>query len=207
MTSITRGWSNETEDGSETTVAATLDMLEKRSNSAPSRIVVFKELRTFPFRSKPIELSGVARISDNFGTSIEYPDKESVIIIDHEGLLLRRFAPQGEIKDRSVKRMEGELAELMTGLFRIDKESIIERFDCEVSHEGDRWQLALAPRSEKLNSISSVTISGDELHIQSIDIKLKGGRRMEMIVSEEREMEAFAKEDLHRYFRESRASP
>lgn len=178
-----------------------LETLEEQASSSNARVVAFQEYRRFPFRSKPVELSGMARIDIERGTSVEYPEKKVAIIVDDEGMMMRRFGSDGSFKDRALPAREGETGELLSALFRFDKQALLEQFNVEATRQEEQWSLVLHPKGGDVSKLEAVEILGDAMSIRSIDIRLKGDKGFRIEPQEETELGFFSEEDLSRYFR------
>lgn len=179
-----------------------LSVLQERSERAPARFVAFREERVFPFRDKPVSLEGEIRIDRELGASIYYPEKRAAVIVDGEGLLLRRFDGEGRFRQRALNRRQAdEGADLLALLLSFDRQALEERFRMETEGGPDDWTLYLYPKNGSKEDLERVVLESDGQGLRRIGIELSGGRAFRILPQEEEEGEAFSQEERERYFR------
>lgn len=178
-----------------------IGILENRSQDMGTRIVEFVEKRVFPFRSKAATVRGIVRMSDSLGVSIEYPEKDAVLIIDDAGLIMRRLKDNGKVRERHVSLEDGELAGLMAAVMSFDKERLLEAFDLSVDGDKSSWVLTLKPKGETSEKVVKASIHSDAKLVNEVQIELKGSRQILIEILEERPVDRFDEETIQQYFR------
>ncbi len=178
-----------------------VEALAAQAQSTPARIVTFRETRAFPFRSKPVEVDGVARIERELGSSIEYPSKDAAIIVDEKGLLMRRYRADGKWRQREVAPQDGQAAELMMAALRFDPARIRELFDLSLEGAEPAWKLTLSPKGELAETVGRIELATSQLVVTSVRIDLKGQRSITLRILEETPVDSFSESERARYFR------
>lgn len=178
-----------------------IQILDARTEGVEARLVRFEEARTFPFRSKPTTLSGIARISDELGVSIEYPSKSAVMLVDDEGMLLRRLKEGGKPRERAIDAKEGQAADLIAATMEFDKEALLRLFELSATGSEDDWTLTLIPKSELDSNVEKMSIQSDDEAVRRILVELEGRRSVQIDILEERALDGFSEEERARYFR------
>jgi hypothetical protein len=165
---------------------------------ARNRQVPFTEERYFPFRPKPIVLSGVVRIIPGRSLSLAYgaPDAR-VVIIDAQGVLVREAG--GQRAAPADPRAQAATAAL-GAVMRFDPVELARDFELRGDREGDAWTLVLTPRDPALaGSLHSIGVRGNQHDLAQIE--LNAGLRIEIILGRPVEGADFTAADLARYFR------
>lgn len=185
----------------EISVERCVQMLETRTEGVDARLVRFEEARTFPFRSKPTTLEGVARISSELGVSIEYPAKDVVMVVDDEGLLLRRLKDDGRAREREIDSKQGETADLIAATMDFDAEALRRLFELSASGSEEEWTLTLTPKAELDSNVERMSIHSDNESVRRITVDLEGRRSVRIEVLEERALDGFSERERELYFR------
>lgn len=172
--------------------------LFRRLAPAGTRLVPFTEERYFPFRPKPLVLSGFVRVAPGLGLSLEYRAPEArVVIVDAQGVLVR----QGGAQRTAPSDRRGQAATAALGaVLRFDPVELARDFLLRGDRQGGAWSLTLVPREPALAaSLRSIVVSGTQAVLGRIE--LNAGLRIEIILGPAREEAAFPAADLARYFR------
>ncbi len=172
--------------------------LFRRLAPAGTRQAPFTEERYFPFRPKPLVLSGVVRIAPGLGLSLEYRAPESrVIIVDPRGVLVREAG--GQRAAPSDHRAQAATAAL-GAVLRFDPAELARDFLLKGDRQGGAWTLTLVPREPALTgSLRSIVVSGTQAVLGRIE--LNAGIRIAIILGPALEGPVFPAADLGRYFR------
>lgn len=165
-----------------------------------NRECAFQERRYFPFRRKPIELSGLVRLAPGRGLSLDYLAPEArLVIIDREGVLLREAGGQRAAPaDRRVQAATGAMAAVL----RFDPDELARDFTWQGARAGDAWRLTLQPRDPSLGgSLGEILVSGTAGRLAEIDLIRSADQRIEIVLGPPADGVVFTAEELARYFR------
>jgi hypothetical protein len=160
----------------------------------------FQERRYFPFRRKPIELSGIVRLAPDRGLSLQYLAPEArIVIIDRGGVLLREGGVQRAAPaDHRVQAATGVMAAVM----RFDPDELARDFTWAGARAGDAWRLTLQPRDPTLaGSLGEILVSGMAGRLAEIDLVRSADQRIEIVLGPPADGVAFTAAELGRYFR------
>ena len=178
------------------------EQMAVRLQASPAHEILFEESRRFPFRRTPVVLSGVIRLLDGRGISIEYPEKRSVLIADQAGVLMRKFSKDGALREKVVEMDASDTIGLLQVLFEFDTDRLAGLFDATwAPRDEGAWVIALTPRVQDPSSLEAVTLSGVGAHLKLIDVDFKGKKRMSIRPVEEHALEGFSAEVRMKYFR------
>lgn len=172
-----------------------------RLSPEKNRYAHFEERRVFPFRNKPVVLTGELRLAPDRGLSLHYlGDKPHVIVVDRQGVLLR--AERG--RERAAPS-DGRAAAATSALFNVlsfDLPALADQFEIHGVRDGDGWTLGFSPRDPKLAELTgSVIVHGVEARVERIEMSKSEQQRIEIFLSDVKEDVAFSAEELQRYFR------
>jgi hypothetical protein len=175
--------------------------LEQHLHDSPNREVVFRELRSSPFRKTPVELEGVIRVSQEGGMSIEYPEKKSLILIDRFGVLMRKYSDDGEIKEKAIGLKDSHTISLLQALIDFNANQINSLFQAEWQAAEDGWSILLYPRQEEDHKLERVSLLGTGKTMKQIDIDFGGNKSLSIFPLEEMTRDAFSAHERIQYFR------
>ena len=180
-----------------------LSDLEASVANSMVREIDFREERAFPFRSKPIELTGIVRLWRDRGISIEYPEDKTILILDDLGVLMRKIADDGSFKERSSGLGDGAMASLLKAALGFDKAELEQLFFLTWYEDAEEWSIVMTPRIEQENTIEQVTMSGQALLISKIELGFSGRKKITIIPKDEQINDGFSLEEQKKYFRSS----
>jgi len=161
----------------------------------------FTEHRFFPFRSQPMLLKGVLRISPERGLSLEYTDpQESILIADSAGLMLRDR--DGRSRDMpSGSRETGAVASLLP-IMRFDLAALYPRFVIHAYRSGAEWRFEFTPRDpEVARELGAITVGGAGTDVLHLEFRRSPSQRVDIEIGETRTGEPFSPADLKQFFR------
>jgi outer membrane lipoprotein-sorting protein len=172
-----------------------------RLSPRKNRYAHFEERRIFPFRNKPVVLTGELRLAPDRGLSLHYlGDKPHVIVVDRKGVLLR----DGHGRERAAPS-DGRAAAATSALFSVlsfDLPALAGQFEIHGLREGDGWTLGFSPRDPQLAELTgSVVVHGAGGRVERIEMAKSEQQRIEILLSDVKEDVAFSAEELQRYFR------
>ncbi len=172
------------------------------SHLAPTspRQCAFEERRYFPFRARPVVLTGTVRIAPGRGLSLEYatPARRTVII-DGEGILVRESG--GQRAAPAQGRAQAATAAL-AAILRFDPAELARDFKLDGTLGPDAWKLTLIPREPGLaESLESVSVDGVRGRLGRIELVRSAAQRIEIVLGPATEGIAFSADTLARAFR------
>ena len=160
----------------------------------------FEEHRWFPFRKKPVVLKGDVRIDAAQGLSLHYREpQESVVIIDGQGMLLRRgghdTTPPADARASATNAV-------LLHILRFDFASLAASFELYGRRAERAWTLALVPRADELRrTLGAIIVSGEADLVRRIELRHSAAQRVEIFVGDPRPPAPFTAEELRRFFR------
>jgi hypothetical protein len=162
---------------------------------------LFTERRFFPFRSQPMVLKGVLRISPERGLSLQYTQpEESVLVADAAGLLLRdrdggtRVLPSGD-------RETGAIGSLLP-IMRFDLPALYPRFVIRARRTGGDWSFEFTPREPAgASALGTIAVAGADSEVRHLEFRRSASQRVEIDVSDTRTGAPFSAADLRQFFR------
>lgn len=176
--------------------------LEQHLNDSLHREVVFRELRSSPFRKTSVELEGVIRVSQESGMSIEYPAKKSLILIDRLGVLMRKYSDDGEMKEKAIGLKDSHTISLLQALIDFNANQINSLFQAEwQAADEDGWSILLYPRQGEDHKLERVSLLGTGKTMKQIDIDFGGNKSLSIFPLEEMTRDAFSAQERIQYFR------
>lgn len=173
-----------------------------RALAAPkTRVSRFEERRHFPFREKPIVLTGEIRIIPGRGLSLSYlTPKPQMVIVDEAGVLLR----DGRGRQRSApadSRAQAATAALFS-ILRFDLPDLARQFVIHGTRAGKKWTLGFVPKDPALAGLmGTVIVAGEARRINRIDLTKSDHQRIEIIILSTMEDVIFGDEVVKRFFR------
>lgn len=161
----------------------------------------FVEQRWFPFREKPVVLSGEMRLSSAHGLSLHYLEpEEQMMIVDEHGILLR------DARGRSRQiRGDARSAAASTALLpvlRFDLVALQKAFVIHAARRGERWRFDFAPRDATLaRSLGSISAFGAGEQVARIEIRRSEKQRVVILLHDSRIGTSFTADERKRFFR------
>lgn len=175
-------------------------LIEKLGEQTP-RQATFEERRHFPFRKRPVVLTGVIRFAPGRGLSLSYLEPQPQTLIgDEQGVLLRdaRGRSRSAPNDPRARAATSTLVDVL----RFDVPALQKTFDFAGERDGDDWILQLVPRDSSLaDSLGLITLTGRDGTLERIELARAANQRIEILIRDAREHVTFGEADLKRYFR------
>ncbi len=160
----------------------------------------FEEHRWFPFRKKPVVLTGEVRIDTARGLSLHYEQpQERTVIIDDRGMLIReRGRDSSPPADPRARVADSALLDVL----RFDFAALADRFELYGRRDGPRWTMALVPRARDIRrTLGNIMVEGEGDRVRRIQLRRSATERVDILVGEPGPEAPFSGEELRRYFR------
>ena len=170
-------------------------------SSETSRIAVFEERRHFPFRKKPVVLTGELRLAPGRGLSLRYlaPNPQT-LIGDDQGIVMRDAA--GRTRTPPDHARVQAAASIMVDVLHFDLSALEQDFAFSGERTGSDWILQLVPRdATRAGSLGAITLSGRDGVLERIEFTRSAEQRIEILIRDARDNVEFSSADLKRYFR------
>lgn len=166
-----------------------------------ARVSQFEERRHFPFRDKPVVLTGEIRLLPGHGLSLHYLEpKSQTLIVDSKGVLMR--------DDRGHQRAapaDSRAQAATSALFQIlqfDVSGLQNTFEIRGRRDGANWTLTFTPKQSSLaETIGSVLVHGQELKLDRIELNRADNQRIEILVHHTLNDVIFPEDVMKRFFR------
>jgi hypothetical protein len=160
----------------------------------------FEEHRWFPFRKKPVVLTGEVRIDAARGLSLHYGQpQERTVIIDDQGLLIREHGRDSIPPDDPRARLADSA---LLDVLRFDFAALADRFELYGLRDGPRWTMALVPRVREIRrTLGNIMVEGEGDRVRRIQLRRSATERVDILVGEPGPEAPFGAEELRRYFR------
>jgi hypothetical protein len=161
----------------------------------------FTEERFFPFRRRPVVLTGVVRIDPGRGLSLAYLTPEvRTLIIDRQGLLLRDSRGREEPAPAD-SRMQAATTALVSVL-RFDLPELERDFILRGQRLGARWHLTLTPRQPELAAgLRTLIVRGEDGQLSQIELLRGRDQRILITLRGTADPARFTPAEIARYFR------
>lgn len=175
--------------------------LAARLGAVPDGLAEFAEERTFHFRSRPVLLAGVARVSARHGLSLEYTQPEPrIVIVDRQGVLFRE---QGADRPAPADPRARVMNDAMLHVLRFDLARLAEDFDLRGRQDASTWQLVLRPRApEGQRAVAQIDAEGDHNAVRRLVLRRADRQTIDIRIQPARALPAgFPAEEVRRYFR------
>lgn len=159
----------------------------------------FQEFRHFAFRTAPVALRGIVRVSADQGLSLQYTEpEERLVIVDRGGMLLRdRNGNQPAPADPRASAAN----EALLHILRLNLSALAAAHDVYGRREGDDWLLALVPRDEAVRrAIGDIFVEGHGATVRRIELRRSERQRIEIRIDAPREVTS-TPDQWKRYFR------
>jgi len=148
----------------------------------PLVVADFVERRFFPFRSRPVELSGTAWFGREEGLTLNYREpRREVIRVEPTGV--RVILNGGRSRDRAIPERGREVPSALLALFRLDFAELEKTFILHGRRTDGDWALRLTPRQADAAPIQRIVLGGESDEIREISIEQSAGRRIELSLS------------------------
>jgi hypothetical protein len=174
-------------------------ILDKMAQSGPLKSR-FTESRFSRFQKLPKRFEGRVWWDPEIGLCLFY-EKPSELIINVLKEGLRKGRP-GKPMESLPTGGQGETMQLFLKLFNWDTEWLSANFQTEGEIlEANLWQLHLRPLQENIaNQLSGIVLEGDGGLLNSILLDLRGGRAVEIKLSEQARVPTLSERELHLAF-------
>jgi len=178
-----------------------LDELQRYSDSVAAREIPFEEKRYFPFRKAPVAVTGVLRMWKGKGISISYPKYRTMIIYDGKGVLMRKVSKDGTIRERTPDIESTNTIALLGAAFGFDQERLHQIFSMTWEESENGWKILMVPNNPEEKKLESVSIFGEKLQIESIELSFVDRKRIEILPQNEVPKDGFSSAEITKYFR------
>ena len=161
----------------------------------------FEEWRHSLLRDRPSYLKGVLRFDQNLGVSLSYLEpSQRTIIITEDSVALRN--PEGETRSLPDEEKYNWIPDLIGTIFSFDLDSWKGGFLLkDYSLEGQIWSAVIEPKMNTgRDQIREVKLIGDEVYVTEMEMKMKGGKRVNIKVASAEKNIAFTDEAKTRFF-------
>ncbi len=150
--------------------------------SRPWAVADFAERRYFPFRNRPVELTGTVWYGRAEGLTLNYlsPGRE-VVRVDASGV--RVIESEAGSRERTLPDRGREVPMALLSLFRLDFAGLAETFEIEGWRGANEWALRLTPREEAAAPIRRMELRGGGAEVTHIVIELSSRRRIELALA------------------------
>ena len=161
----------------------------------------FEERRYFPFRRKPIVLTGEIRLTPERGLSLQYlTPRTRVLIADDRGLLMRDSA--GNDVPAPANGGSQLAVAALVDLLRFDLPALQRKFTLHGQRTGEDWTLAFVPRDRALaDNLEAIIVRGTGGTLAEIELRNSPEQRIDIFVRDTRQPVSFTREQVARYFR------
>ena len=161
----------------------------------------FEERRTFPFRKEPVVLTGEIRIVPELGLSLRYLTPEArTLIVDAKGLLMRDDQGRDRAPPNDSRAQAATSA--LVRVLRFDLAALQKDFAVHGRRDGAAWSLAFVARDPAfVNLLGTLTVSGENGELRSIDMTKSPTQRIEIIIRATIDDVLFTGDTLKRFFR------
>lgn len=167
--------------------------------SAPAALrVAFTETRGTPLKKKAVVVNGVARLARDRGLSLEYGRDDALLILDEQGLLLRR--PDGRDQPAPAEAESG--VRLLHALFTFDLPTLAKDYAITAEEKtGDAWSLVFERREGSEAYHRRLALAGEATRLTGIQLERDARHRIVIALEPPKISSAFTTEELARYFR------
>jgi hypothetical protein len=168
---------------------------------AENRQSFFEERRYFPFRTKPVVLTGEIRIAPGRGLSLRYLTPEArVVVVDRQGVLMRDDRGS-ELPAPGDGRAQAAIS-AMVDILSFNLPELQRNFDIHGIRAGAVWMLAFVPRDRDLaENLTALVVSGDHATLAKIELFKSPSQHIDILVHGARDDVIFTGAELARYFR------
>ena len=140
------------------------------------------EERYFPFRFRPVELTGTVWYGREEGLTLNYREpREEVIRIDENGV--RVIESDGRRRSRQIPEQGREVPVALLSMFRLDFAELEKVFAIHGRLDGDSWALRFTPHDKDAAPVERMELAGEQDEIHRIVIERTSRRRIELTLS------------------------
>ena len=140
------------------------------------------EERYFPFRFRPVELTGTVWYGREEGLTLNYREpRQEVIRIDANGV--RVIESDGRRRSREIPEQGREIPAALLSMFRLDFAELGEVFAIHGRRDGNSWALRFTPHDEDAAPVERMELAGENDEIHRIVIERTSRRRIELTLS------------------------
>lgn len=164
-------------------------------------VSTFAEHRWFPFRNRPVDLTGELRFSREHGLSLHYSEPEPrTMIVDEAGILLRDDRGRSRAVPSHHRTAAASIA--LLSVLRSDLDALLDAFEVRAIREDDDWRFDFAPRTTGQNDVvDHITVWGHATTVQRLEIRRASNQRVEIDINETTTRATFTAQELEVYFR------
>lgn len=169
-----------------------------QTNSVEAR---FEEWRHSLLRDRPSYLKGVLRFDNALGVSLSYIEpSERTIIISDDSVSLRNS--DGDTRTLPDNERYNWIPDLIGTIFSFDLESWKGGFLLkEYGLEGETWTAVIEPKKDTgRDRIREVTLIGDAVYVTEMEMRMKGGKRVNIKVASAEKNISFPDDVKAQYF-------
>ncbi|MGB0372275.1 MAG: LolA family protein [Opitutales bacterium] len=161
----------------------------------------FEEWRHSLLRDRPSYLKGVLRFDSELGVSLNYVEPSDRTIIIYEDSVAMRNS-DGETSSLPDSERYNWIPNLIGTIFSFDLESWKGGFLLkDYSLEEEVWTAVIEPKEDTgRDQIREVKLIGDAVYVTEMEMRMKGGKRVNIKVASAEKNIAFSSEVKELYF-------
>jgi len=166
-----------------------------------ARVSQFEERRHFPFREKPVVLTGEIRLLPGHGLSLHYMQpKSQTLIVDAQGVLMRD--DRGRQRTAPADNRAQAATSALFQILQFDVSGLQNTFEIRGSHDATAWTLTFTPKQSSLaETIGSVRVHGEQLELNRIELNRADNQRIEIRLHHTLNDVIFPEDVVKRFFR------
>lgn len=166
-----------------------------------ARVSQFEERRHFPFRDKPVVLTGEIRLLPGHGLSIHYVEpKPQTLIVDAKGVLMRD--DRGRQRTAPADNRAQAATSALFQILQFDVAGLQNTFEIRGRRDESTWSLAFTPKQSSLaETIGSVRVQGHDLQLDRIELDRADHQRIEILLRQTLNDVIFPDDVIKRFFR------
>ena len=161
----------------------------------------FEEWRHSLLRDRPSYLKGILRFDEALGVSLNYvePSTRTIIITD-DSVSMR--SSDGDTKTLPDNERYNWIPDLIGAIFSFDIDSWKAGFSLkEYSLEDNVWKAVIEPKLDTgRDRIREVTLIGDDVYVTKMEMRMKGGKRVNISVESADKNITFSEEVKKSFF-------
>lgn len=166
-----------------------------------ARVSQFEERRHFPFREKPVLLTGEIRLLPGRGLSLHYLEpKSQTLIVDSKGVLMRD--DRGRQRSAPADNRAQAATSALFQILQFDVPGLQSTFEIRGNRDGATWTLTFTPKQSSLaDTIGSVRVQGHDLQLDRIELNRADNQRIEILLRQTLNDVIFPDDVIKRFFR------